>query len=1196
MKQSLLKILCGCGLFLLAAWPAYADKEQELLGVLQSSADIPAKCDACKELRRVGTARAVPGLAACLNEDRLSQAARFALEGMPCPEATQALREALNKTSGALKAGVIDSLGWKRDLASIAPLTALLTDADPTLASAAASSLGRLGAKDATAALISARDRVAPAVKPTLLEALLRCADGLLAGGDTTGAATLYSSLTNNDLPQPIRLAAWRGQVLTDPTGRASQIFAALKGTDPALRVTAMKVLREAQAPKVVAEGLSRWSSLNPEAQLAVLDAAMKFTAEQTKAISLAAQSPSAAVRQAAWLAMAEANASSPAQIKALAKAATEGQSAEQEAARDALARLHGKTVSDSLRDLAKRESALRPELLRAFGERRESSAEPLLLQYAAETGPSRSAALEALRKLAAPATLSPLLALAAASKTDEDAQPVVEAAHAVCQASPDKGQATIEALGLIKGYNEVQRRRVLPLLAVLATPDAFQATLEATRSTDPELRKTALRTLAEWPNAAPASALLDLAKTASEPASQTLALRGAIKVAAYETELAQKLTLLTNALALASRVEEKRAALGQIGQIATSEALAAVLVRLKDPDLVEEAAQAAVAIAEKLAPSNPKLAAEAADAVLASSKAPEIVKRARALQQTKQIASGPYIQDWLVCGPFTKQGVEGARAIFLVPFGPEKGEAVEWKAMPKANYADLLGLFPNGLNCVAYLKAQIISSAATDATLLLGSDDGVKAWLNGKVVHSNNARRKHVPDQDKAPIHLNSGTNDLLLKISQGNQGWMASARIVGADGSPVPGLRVEPQSAPPATRAQTAQPQPVVTVPATLPPKDSYKKLRLSDQFCAEGACCADINHDGKLDIVAGPFWFEGPDFKTRHEYRPVKAFEAAKEYSDNFLTYSGDFNNDGWPDILCVPFPGKEGFWYENPAGKEVPWKSHLACSSIGNESPVWGDIMGSGHPQLLLCKDGFLGYIVPDPAKPDEPWAFHAISTKDKRYHKFTHGVGFGDINGDKRNDVVEAAGWWEQPAQLVEGQSWIWHPFRFAAEAAQMYVYDVNGDGLADVITAWHCHWYGLVWWEQLRGADGKIDWRQHVILPPTPNLASSDFRVSQMHAMVLADMNGDGLLDIVTGKRFWAHGPTGDKESDAPAVVFWLELRRGGPDGATFIPHLIDDDSGVGTQVTAVDLNGDKRPDIVVANKKSIFVHLSEGK
>jgi hypothetical protein len=205
------------------------------------------------------------------------------------------------------------------------------------------------------------------------------------------------------------------------------------------------------------------------------------------------------------------------------------------------------------------------------------------------------------------------------------------------------------------------------------------------------------------------------------------------------------------------------------------------------------------------------------------------------------------------------------------------------------------------------------------------------------------------------------------------------------------------------------------------------------------------------------------------------------------------------------------------------------------------------------------------------------------------------VGFGDINGDRRVDVLEAVGWWEQPAEVKPGQPWTFHPFRFATDGAQMLVGDVNGDGLADVITAWHCHLYGLVWWQQVKGANGQPDWKQHVILSPTPDVSTADFRVSQMHALELVDMNGDGLKDILTGKRFWAHGPTGDKEPDAPAVVFWLELRRDGNGGATFVPHLIDDDSGVGTQVAATDLNGDGKLDVVVGNKKGIFVHLNNG-
>jgi len=376
-----------------------------------------------------------------------------------------------------------------------------------------------------------------------------------------------------------------------------------------------------------------------------------------------------------------------------------------------------------------------------------------------------------------------------------------------------------------------------------------------------------------------------------------------------------------------------------------------------------------------------------------------------------------------------------------------------------------------------------------------------------------------------------------------------------------------------------------------AALGETPTFKKIRLTDTFYCEGAYFADFNKDGKMDVVSGPFWYQGPDFQTKHQVREPKGYDP-KGYSDNFLTYTGDFNADGWPDIFYCPWPGKEGYWYENPAGKPGQWKKHLALKQVDNESPMWHDIDGDGKPDLLFNTGGYLGYATYDTSKPDQEWTFHAISPKGK-YHKYTHGVGFGDINGDGRLDMLESEGWWEQPADAKAGQTWTKKSFKFADAGCQMYGYDVDGDGKTDVITSWHCHHYGLVWWKQVRNDKGEISFEKHEILPAVPDLNSPALRISQLHAIELADFNGDGLKDILTGKRFWSHGPTGDKEPSAPAVVYWFELRRT-PQGVQFVPHQIDDDSGVGTQVAACDLNGDGVPDVIVGNKKGNFIHLSQ--
>ena len=173
-------------------------------------------------------------------------------------------------------------------------------------------------------------------------------------------------------------------------------------------------------------------------------------------------------------------------------------------------------------------------------------------------------------------------------------------------------------------------------------------------------------------------------------------------------------------------------------------------------------------------------------------------------------------------------------------------------------------------------------------------------------------------------------------------------------------------------------------------------------------------------------------------------------------------------------------------------------------------------------------------------------------------------------------------------------------FSNAYGGAEMYAYDVDGDGDNDVITSLAAHGPGLAWYEQQRNGD-NITWKRHLIMgdPTTPKNQRSSWEETdksvdfiELHALAFADMNGDGLQDIVTGKRWWSHGfRYEENDVNDPPVLYWFELQRKGHD-VQWLAHLIDDDSGVGTQVTVGDLNGDGKPDVLVGNKKGAFVFL----
>jgi HEAT repeat protein len=862
--------------------------------------------------------------------------------------------------------------------------------------------------------------------------------------------------------------------------------------------------------------------------------------------------------------------------VPVLALAATSRERREREVAQQALASLRGDQVSAVMvAGLRQSPPELQRTLAQALSSRGERTVVPSLLSLARETdGETRSAALLALGGLVEGSDVDSLVQLIAVAPDLESKMDVVRVFEALA-AGPAAGRIETAPIVAALARGDSATRQTLLQVCALFRQDALRAPFRAAlHDEDERVRAAAALALCDTQDEALLPDLLEVARRTQDPRLRNLALEGVVRLASEESApltVSQRTDALAAALELAARAEDRRRVLSGLARVPDLAALRLTERATADAAVRVEAELACLQIAQAVGEDNFEAVATMLRRLAAAGSSAELRTQAEGL--LRKFDSG-----WLVAGPYRQEGKE-CQELFDLPFPPERDDAQGvWRRLPGASrprrpgVVDLASL-TGGDHCVLYLQTRVYSPVPQAVTFSLGVDEGIKLWVNGELVHAHNTGRGLTPDQDRAAGRLRQGWNELRAKITHHTGGCSLLLRILDEDGKETPGLRQDPRG---------------VAAPADC----GFQRLQLADEFYTEGAYWADFNRDGKLDVVAGPFWFAGPEFKRRHAYREVKAF-SPRQYSDNFLTYAGDVNRDGWVDILCVPFPGREGYWCENPGDGSAPWRRHLYARLVGNESPVWADVTGDGWPELVFNVDGYLGYAGPDPAAPTELWPFVAISAQDTRYQRFTHGVGCGDINGDGRADIVERVGWWEQPAVITPGKPWTFHPFHFADAAAQILIYDVNGDGARDLITTWHCHKYGLLWYEQVRRAGRAPDWKPHVILPPEPDLASSELRVSQLHAFDLADMNGDGLLDVVTGKRFWAHGPAGDPEPNAPAVLYWFELRREGG-RAEFIPHLIDDDSGVGTQVTAADLNGDTRPDVVVGNKKGVFIHFNQ--
>ncbi|TWU38202.1 FG-GAP repeat domain-containing protein [Novipirellula artificiosorum] len=354
-------------------------------------------------------------------------------------------------------------------------------------------------------------------------------------------------------------------------------------------------------------------------------------------------------------------------------------------------------------------------------------------------------------------------------------------------------------------------------------------------------------------------------------------------------------------------------------------------------------------------------------------------------------------------------------------------------------------------------------------------------------------------------------------------------------------------------------------------------------------EGCDVADIDGDGKLDIVAGRNWYRNGEWTPR----AMRIIEDNNGYVRSNGDSIYDVNADGRPDVVSIDFLGSEVYWYENPGGEPLMqgylWPKHLLGDTewANNEVSYLIDLNQDGKPEFIsnqwVNKNPMLAFSFTKETRQIEvtegrktEWVEKEIPTliKNKIGEVNGHGIGFGDVNDDGRDDIVFGNGWYECPEGDRLAGVWKYHPdWEKKHAACPMLVFDVDGDGVTDVINS-VAHGYGIHWWRGLGpGDDGKLQFEEHLI----------DDSFSQPHCLALADFDGDGTQELITGKRVRAHNGKDPGGLEPPVMKYYVWDQE----SKSFeVFPIVESTVGIGLQIRTADLDDDGDVDIVVAGKE----------
>ena len=636
---------------LLLPRPAFAGGdaagETQLIGVLQNGVSAADKAEACARLKWIGTAASVPALAQLLTDKELAHSARYALESMQCREAGDALRAALARTTGSNKVGLINSLSVRREKAAVPDLAGLLSDPDPEVAMAAARALGKIGGKEATDALVAAwQPGGSGHIHDAQCDGLLAAANGFLTAGEKGQAEKLFEVLHSNEKDDAIRLAAFRGLILSsDKKGIAMMVKAIKDGAGP--DSGAALQLASRTGGTAVTRALGEMLRQLPVAgQIAVLQA-LQERGDRAARLYVADRlnSDDADVRIAAITALGDLG--DDTDILPLAHTAATATGAEKAAARQALVDLrHGNMADGFAQALPKASPEAQAELIRAMSERGDSYAAPKLMELAQKGDDSlRSAALQGLAELGGPAEFPGLIQLIVNAPNDDIRSAAADTLSSVCQHVQIQGKQ-VDAAALARAASSGPKEARLALLGVCSgvVDPRIREVLRATvADPDPDLRAAGIRALCDSQDEELLPDILNVAAREKAINFRMLAIRGTIRLVTQDqgapVPVAQKIEALKSVLPDTFNAEGKRLVLSGLATIPDPQALTLAESLRGEADVKLEADDATVQIARAIAPRHPETAAAALHRVLSGGPDPSVRKSAQAaLRQIKAV------------------------------------------------------------------------------------------------------------------------------------------------------------------------------------------------------------------------------------------------------------------------------------------------------------------------------------------------------------------------------------------------------------------------------------------------------------------------------------------------------------------------------------------------------------------------------